>query len=486
MTKNKRARKSAADGDVRLEWSGKRADCDCGNAALKKIEISDCPRSSESEKCRNNDFRNMLIRGDNARAMKALEADYSEKIDLIYIDPPFFTGNEFSGESDIGGTGDKRVETPHYSDVWPGGLDAYLQMIYERALLMKALLSERGTIYAHADWRASSHIRLVLEEVFGRRNFVNEIIWCFSQGAKSKRMFGRKHNTILSFAKNESERYFNAGAARAPMKSGRESFGGRLERDPDGREFRLVYGTKNSRGETRYYKYYLDEGKIPEDWWTDINSLQSGSRERTGYATQKPQKLIERIMLSSTEPDSLVADFFCGSGTTGVVAEKLGRKWIMCDIGEASVATTRKRMMSEQGGRAAAGEVFRAFDVFSTEEDEGPAVEAGKAALEAHRELSGDVSVALTDYYPSEISASAGNVRDRLALVDFFSVDFDWTPGEPFKHQWTDFRSGRSKRQIKVHTEPRAIEAGRDRATACAMITDIFGATTIQTIDISR
>jgi site-specific DNA-methyltransferase (adenine-specific)/adenine-specific DNA-methyltransferase len=483
MGEKKRAEKNLANGNVRLVWSGKNSDCDCGNVSLKKVEISEGPESQNSETFLKHDFRNKLIRGDNLRAMKALEADFSEKIDLIYIDPPFFTGNEFSGESDFGEQCEKRVGTPHYSDVWPGGLDSYLQMIYERALLMRKLLSERGTIYAHADWRASSHIRLVLEEAFGRSNFVNEIIWCFSQGAKSKRMFGRKHNTILSFAKNESERYFDAGAARAPMKSGRESFGGRLERDADGREYRLVYGSKNRRGETRYYKYYLDEGKIPEDWWTDINSLQSGSRERTGYATQKPQKLIERIMLSSTKPESLVADFFCGSGTTGVVAEKLGRRWIMCDSGAAAIDATRKRIICEQAARASSGGAFRAFDIFSTGEDISADDSCAEASLNIYHEKEGEAAVELADYFPADISARGGEIKDRLALVDFFSVDFNWRAGEPFKHQWTDLRSGRSKRLINLRTESRAIDSGKDTAQACAMITDVFGSTTIKTID---
>jgi DNA modification methylase len=161
-------------------------------------------------------------------------------------------------------------------------------------------------------------------------------------------MFGRKHNTIFFYSKHPGAQIFNADAVRIEMKSGKQSFGGRLETDEGGRKYRLVYGTKNAQGHTKYYKYYLDQGKIPEDYWTDINSLQSGVTERVDYATQKPEALLERIIKASSNEGDLVADFFCGSGTTAAVAEKLGRKWIACDLGRFAIHTTRKRLIQVQ------------------------------------------------------------------------------------------------------------------------------------------
>ena len=303
---------------------------------------------------------NRLIYGDNLLAMQALLAGDPQtglpslrgKVDLIYIDPPFDSKADYRTKLTLPG-GDinqkpTTIEQFAYADTWKDGTVSYLRMLYPRLVLMRELLSDHGSIYVHIDWHVGHYVKVLMDEIFGKENLVNEIIWCYSQGAKSHKSFGKKHDTLLLYEKSSECRTFNADAVKVEMKSGKESFGGRLETDENGRKYRLVYGTKNAQGETRYYKYYLDEGKIPEDYWTDINSLQSGVSERVGYATQKPEALLERIIKASSNEGDLVCDFFGGSGTTAVVAERLGRRWITSDIGKSATLVMRKRLIDQE------------------------------------------------------------------------------------------------------------------------------------------
>ncbi len=277
---------------------------------------------------------NRLFWGDNLHVMRQLP---SESVDLIYIDPPFFSGRQYNVIF-----GDQN-ELRSFSDIWEGGIPGYLIWLNARLYEMKRLLKKTGSIYVHCDWHASHYIKVELDKIFGWENFVNEVVWGYSHGGKSGRRFGRKHDCILWYSRTGGY-VFNGDDVRVEMKSGKQSFGGRLEKDEDGREYRLVYGTKNAKGETRYYKYYLDEGKIPEDFWTDINSLQSGVSERIGYPTQKPEALVERIVRAASNEGSVVADFFCGGGTAAAVAQRLGRRWIACDQSRVAVAITADRL----------------------------------------------------------------------------------------------------------------------------------------------
>lgn len=302
-------------------------------------------------------WTNRLIYGDNLLAMAALLAGDENtpslrgRVDLIYIDPPFDSKADYRTKVTLPGMELEQkptvIEQFAYSDTWSDGTASYLAMITPRLILMRELLADTGSIYVHLDWHIGHYVKIVMDEVFGKDNFINEIIWCFSQGAKSKRMFGRKHNTIFSYSKFPENQVFNSEDVRVAMKSGKESFGGRLETDADGREYRLVYGTKNAQGETKYYKYYLDEGKIPEDYWTDINSLQSGVNERLDYPTQKPEALLERIVKAASNNGGLVADFNGGSGVTAAVAKKLGRRWITTDLGKPACMIMRKRLIDQ-------------------------------------------------------------------------------------------------------------------------------------------
>ncbi len=371
---------------VELAWNGKSDEVTNVVLPFQIIEQIDEPRNEEVKMPQGSfDFAsgrqmtgwtNKLIWGDNKYILSSLkngpmreEIEKEGGIKLIYIDPPFDVGADFSMDVEIGdGSYEKKpnvLEQIAYRDTWGLGQDSFLSMIYERLILMKDLLADDGTIFVHCDWRLTAKIKLVLDDVFDEKNQLNEIIWCFSQGAKSKRMFARKHNTIHSYAKNLERNFFNPDEIKIEMKSGKSSFGGRLEKDEDGREYRLVYGSKNSKGETKYYKYYLDEGKIPEDYWTDINSIQSGKDERTNYPTQKPEMLLERIIKSATSEGDIVADFFSGSGTTAAVSEKTNRKWICSDLGKFSIHTTRKRMIGVQRELKKNEKNWRAFEILN-------------------------------------------------------------------------------------------------------------------------
>ncbi len=290
-------------------------------------------------------WKNKLIWGDNKLVMASLLEKFAGKIDLIYIDPPFATGADFSfntqiGDADLEVTKEQSIiEEKAYRDTWGRGLDSYLSMMYDRLVLMRDLLAEEGSIYVHCDYRVVYLLRAILEELFGSDYFQNEIQWCYSIGGKGAQRFARKHDTILFYTK--SEKYvFNAKDSDVvvPRKANSHM---RLKVDADGRE----YQEKTDRKTGKIYRYYVDEGKIPEDYWTDIEQLNREDAERVGYETQKPETLLRRIIAASSDAGHLVADIFCGSGTTLAAAEKLGRRWIGCDLSRWAIHVTRKRLL---------------------------------------------------------------------------------------------------------------------------------------------
>jgi DNA modification methylase len=284
-------------------------------------------------------WRNKLIWGDNALVMSSLLANFAGKIDLIYIDPPFDVGADFSVTVEIGDEDvvkdPSTLEEVAYRDTWGRGTESYLSMMQLRLQLMYELLSESGSIYVHCDWRMSARIRLLLDEVFGIERFVNEIAWCYSNSGRSQNFFPRKHDTIFIYAKSENFKFF---PVKIPVQ---EHIRGQfpLFDEEVGKHYRLA-----SRGAAGVYKEYAE--KMVEDWWIDINGIGGRNQsERVGYPTQKPEALLERPILASTEPGALVADFFCGSGTSAVTAERLGRRWIGVDLGRFAIHTTRKRLL---------------------------------------------------------------------------------------------------------------------------------------------
>ena len=271
-----------------------------------------------------------LILGDNLSVMAALLPEYEGRIDLIYADPPFFTNRNFSAR--IGRGEDSRKPSKWklavgYHDAWPD-LDSYLQFLYERLDVMYRLLAPSGTLYLHLDWHADAYARLLLDEIFGAENLINEIIWIYHGPSPVKTAFNRKHDTILTFVKGK-DYIFNADAVREPY-------------HPN------TVTTFNSSRKAGFGKVPdLARGKVPEDWWY-FPVVARLHNERTGYPTQKPESLLERIILASSNKGGLVADFFSGSGTTAFVAAKNGRKFIACDEAYRAVYTTRSRLANSK------------------------------------------------------------------------------------------------------------------------------------------
>ena len=313
---------------------------------------------------------NRLFCGDNLEVLRNHVAD--ESIDLCYIDPPFHSRRNYqtrtqpraftdtwtwdeaarSGFDDVCRQPSKlaRLLSGLEPVIGPGSLLAYLVSVALRLREIDRVLRPTGSLFLHCDPTASHYLKLLLDAEFDSPGggFRNEIVWCYSHGGRSRKWFGRKHDIIFFYAKTD-RCYFDPRAVRAEMRSGTRSFGGRLETGEDGRKYRLVYGTRNSQGETRYYKYYLDEGKLPEDWWADINSLQASAAERTGYPTQKPEALLERIVAACSRPGDTVLDAYCGSGTTLVAAQRAGRTWVGIDLAPQAIALTQERLKAEFG-----------------------------------------------------------------------------------------------------------------------------------------
>lgn len=319
-----------AKGRPLLQWVGKKP--------LESVQFYPAQETEIYGDKSTKDF-NKLFWGDNLQVLSHLLKEYRGKIDLIYIDPPFDSKADYvrkvkiRGEK-IDGTGQSLFEEKQYTDIWEK--DEYLQFMFERLLLMRELLSESGSIFMHLDWHKDAYLRILMDEVFGENNFRREIIWhkgnLFGY-ASSVDNFVHSHDVILYYAKHTGKETFNKQFEQYSQEYIEKRF---VHEDEKGR-YRLQ-GSDNQ-------KQYLDSSKgIPmSDVW-DISIVNVMAKEKTDYPTQKPEELLETIIKSATNEGDVVADFFMGSGTTQAVAQKLGRKWIGCDINTGAIQTTTKRL----------------------------------------------------------------------------------------------------------------------------------------------
>jgi len=287
------------------------------------------------------DWHNRLVHGNASFVLPALLPEFAGMIDLVYIDPPFMTGRDFKSGSQIA-----------YSDKWGSrlpslpSLDIYLSWLYEIFSLLYDLLAPDGSLYVHLDWRAIHYAKVLLDEVFGLSldadgpGFKNEIIWHYQSGGRTFKHYARKHDTILLYTKSADFCFHpeRVGERRGAQKRNHM----RREQDADGQ----IHWTIRSSG--RIYSYSENSLMTPADVWSDINHLHQKDPERSGYATQKPAALLERIILASSEQHDLVLDCFCGSGVTPSVAQRLNRRWIACDQGELAIATSRERLVKQE------------------------------------------------------------------------------------------------------------------------------------------
>lgn len=304
----------------------------------------------------NSSWMNRLIYGDNLLVLQALLSGDQQsglpslrgKVDLIYIDPPFDSKADYRTKINLpGGSVEQRptvIEQFAYSDTWGEGTVSYLKMLYPRLLLMKELLSEKGSIYVHIDWHVGAYVKLILDDIFSKSNFLNEIIWSYGAGGNPQNFYPRKHDTVLLYKKGITN-IFNNNSPIMHVPYDKSTLEMHFKKtDNNGRRYRkqIVNGKE--------YITYADTGKLVTDVWTDIgaqNATSPISPEHTGYSTQKPEKLLERIISASSNKGDLVCDFFGGSGTTAAVAEKLERRWITCDIGKPASLVMRKRFIDQ-------------------------------------------------------------------------------------------------------------------------------------------
>ncbi|WP_146907455.1 site-specific DNA-methyltransferase [Arenimonas daejeonensis] len=315
--------------------------------------IAQAERRARLGEAGQDDWTNRLIYGDNLLAMAALLAGDERtpslrgKVDLIYIDPPFDSKADYRTKVTLPGVELEQrptvIEQFAYSDTWSDGTASYLAMIVPRLVLMRELLSSTGSIYVHLDWHVSHYVKVALDEVFGKENLRNEVVWSYFGFKRSTaRKFPQKHDLIFSYAK--SDEYF----WKTQFKPHNPDYLKRFRPDETGRLCRS--DVNPTGGGSR--KIYLDEveGDIVDSVWDDIPPVNPVANERVDYATQKPEKLLDRVISSSCPENGLVLDIFGGSGTTAASAERLGRRWITTDLGKPACMIMRKRLI-DQGAK---------------------------------------------------------------------------------------------------------------------------------------
>jgi DNA modification methylase len=426
-----------------LTWPGKQPPVPPAPARLRWTDAYDGPSPHEAQVTAG--FRNRLCWGDNLGVMAALLPEFGGRVDLVYLDPPFTVGRHFKMGRPVRS---EDVPARAYADV--DRTEAYLQAWYERLALVRELLSETGSLIVHVNWRVAPLVQLLLDELFGageRRGpglpgFRNEIVWGYGGGGAQPRAYRRKHDNLFWYTR--SHRWTFHPQHRPYTEKTRQ---------------RGLTAVKGDR-------YALREaGATLETWWTDEGVqkiLSPTARENLKYPTQKPEALLERLLRGHSSPGELVADFCCGAGTTGAVAERLGRRWLMVDASPLAVHTTRTRLAESQEALVAAGQPFRPFDLYrDCAADEDAATAPGSLRAERVERPDGTLHVCLRTVPPG---------------ADAWAVDFAYgslrnAEGTPvFRHQWR----GRAPAPGLVSSAGYRPEAG-ERFPVALKVTDAQG-----------
>lgn len=319
---------------------------------LPSKDISGLWKGKTGELDTTDGWMNRLVYGDNLLAMQALLAgdpatglpSLRGKVDLIYIDPPFDSKADYRTKINLPGVDIEQkptvIEQFAYADTWKEGSVSYLKMMYPRLALMRELLSNKGTLYLHIDWHIGHYVKILLDEIFGKENFRNEIIWKYTGSLQPKYDFARKHDVVFRYSKSDIVTF---SPVYVPYSQGTIS---RFDHEDEIGRYKITYR------DGKEYKTYMKEGKPIEDVWIDdildIPIVMKNARENVDYSTQKPEALLERIIKASSNEGDLVCDFFGGSGTTAAVAERLGRRWITTDIGKPATLVMRKRFIDQE------------------------------------------------------------------------------------------------------------------------------------------
>jgi DNA modification methylase len=411
-----------------------------------------------------------LFHGDNLAVMRALLPSLAGRVDLVYIDPPFASGASYAFAAHVG---DARVPEARddsavaYRDAW-SGVDAYLEALHERLLVARELLAETGSIFLHCDWHVGHLIRCLLDEVLGPETFRNEIVWRYRRWPAKTRAFQRMHDVIYWYARSPGDRHTFHPLYEPLAESTRRTFGTKRQvADFSSGRRRPGLTDEESRGAPM------------SDVW-EIGIIAPVGRERVGYPTQKPEALLRRIVEAASRPGDLVADFFCGSGTTLAVAEKLGRRWIGCDAGALAIHTTQKRLAEL---RADDGRLAAPFEVWDAAPPE-PAGGRGPAATLAIEPVGeGRARLALLGYTPREGAAEASPLAARIAkwsdAIDAWAVDAERLEG-PFE---ATFFAQRTRRERALPLRTPALCVGE---RARVKVVDVFGEASIHVAERAR
>ena len=470
------------------------------NSDISKKKLS----GNQEQKKSSNRWKNLLIWGDNKSILRTLNLKFSNKIKLIYIDPPYATGANFESKTFIGESYAFEKKKA-YSDIWRGGVDQYIEFLYERLLLMKNLLSDEGSIYIHLDWHVSHYIQVVLDEIFGKENFKNSIIWAYpAASAKTRRFFIRSFDTILFYTKSK-DYTFNDVPGIYMEYSDRVKFA--LKEDEKGT---FYYRGGSHDGKKLSQKVYVsNEGIFPRDVWTDIPYIRANTLEYQAFSTQKPERLLKRIILASSNKGDIVADFFCGTGTTLTVAEKLGRRWIGSDVAKQSIDISRKRILNVRNSndlidwkkkykiRAQPFEivkkhehegvvnVYKDFLVEKIQEKDVISLIQNIKFVINISEKDSEVTVDLLDFIVPNLNLIKDKVKNKISTfsdwIDSWAIDFNHQE-HTFSTTWVSFRTLKN-RKLKLTSASHNYE-GKGKYKISIKVNDILGIETIQDYDV--
>ena len=381
----------------------------------------------------------LLLQADVRDAAAQLLPAFAGSAQTVYLDPPFYTGKRFEMRAGAAG---KTVTSTAYEDRFESR-EAYLALMREALVLARALLREDGTIFLHCDGRMNAHLRLLMDEIFGEENFLNEIVWSYQSGGRSLRHFPRKHDSILFCARSPGYQ-FSLKAVPIGTAADRSNHM-RKQTDEDGRSYRTI------RSCGKEYRYYDDAPVYPSDVWTDIPHLQQRDPERMGFETQKPLALLRRILLCATREGDLVCDLFHGSGTTAAAAMALGRRFLCLDKSALSLSLSESRLLPPNGGRPASG--------FAAE-----AVPAADGAAEAYcLPAAGSCAVGLSSF-----------ACDRAREAGIPGMDTVDSLAAGFLREGV-FHIAASARRAKNKALPRELIIPASTGEPCLRITDIWG-----------
>lgn len=402
----------------------------------------------------------ILAQGDNLEFISSLihRHNMAGKLQLVYIDPPFFSKASYDAAIQLKSPEIEdapAIKPMAYDDYRRSDMEEYLKMLCVRFYMIKDLLSEEGCLWVHLDWHVVHYVKILLDEIFGEKNFINEIIWNYKSGGTGKRNFSKKHDTLLFYGK--SKKYYFQPLREKSYNRGYKPY--------------RFKGVKEYKDELGWYTMV----NMKDVWQIDM--VGRTSSERTGYATQKPEQLLSRIIESCSREGDLCADFFSGSGTLAAAAEKLGRKWIACDIGGIATASCLKRM-------SGAGSSFTLVQQQPDPHDDRLEVEVEFEPIEfTNKKL---VTVLLTGYHPDmkkipvqgkdRDTIKKFRRKDPLQLIEYWSVDFHYD-GALHNPQ---FAFPKEKHNITKVCQ----QVGSDIRKVSIRAVDVFGNSTLKIVEI--